>query len=197
MRDKQREIKIEQTMYSILGVMMRHQNDNVDFNNELLCKISPTDNDIIIDAVTRGLKNGYLAVDKKNYVITQEGIGLYEESMCRNEIVSDYASFRNEVLTGTTISGKQSRIDRAVLPTGGYYNKKENTQETRSIRGIETTLEIDKFMDNNGEDEDSMREGLESGRIGICYNGYPHIGEFHKAGDGYRAICKRCRSNKQ
>lgn len=192
MKNRQREFMVETTMYSMLGVMTRHR-DDINFTLPILNQILMSDGSVISDAVTMAIKEGYIDVANDRITTTEEGIDAYETATYRNAIVSDAETeFRNEVLTGTTYDGKQTIIDRAALP-GKSFSRDNGRIENNSIHGIEERRRLEQFVAATGETLDSVREGLESGRIGVCRNGgRPHFGKFHKNGRVYRTICARC-----
>lgn len=193
MKNKQREITVEQVLYSLIGVMIRHSND-INFDTSTLCEICKYGNDIVIDATTLGLRYEYLTIEKGNYSVTDQGNNAYEKATTQPSIISDAeAQFRDEVLTGITPYGKQTDIDRAALPRLGFVRDENKVQYNAAIR-VDEQMVFEQFLAATGETLDTVREGLESGRIGVCKaDGIPHWGKFDKAGDGYRPVCKRCR----
>lgn len=193
MKNKQREFLVETTMYSMLGVMTRHR-DDIDFTLPVLNQIIIADGGVISDAVTMAINEGYIDVANGRITTTEEGIDAYETATYRNAIVSDAETeFRNEVLTGTTYDGKQTDIERAALP-GKSFVRNNCSVENGSIHGIEDRRRLDQFIAATGETHESVLDGLESGRIGVCRNGgRPHFGKFHKDHGNYRTICSKCR----
>ena len=193
MENKQREITVEQVMYSLLGTMYRHR-DDVLFNQKILCTISPAEEGVVIDAVTMGLREGYIDLDRRNYRVTDEGIDAYERATIQSSIVSDAETqFRDEVLSGTTQHGKQTPIERAALPSGGFV-RETNRIANNAASLADANRVFEQFLAATGEDFDSVREGMNSGRIGVCRSGgIPHWGKFRSNGHGgFVTTCTRC-----
>lgn len=196
MKNKQREFNVETVMYSLLGTLLRHKDDGTNFTTEILNLICPADEDLILDAIMLATKNGYMTVENERRFITDEGIDAYETAIGRTSFVSSAESaFREEVLSGTTSDGKETPITRAALPSPGF-TKGPNRVERRAVNDCDDMAGFEQFLQKNGETEESAIDGLTTGRLGLCYNGRTHWGEFHRDGSGYRTVCKVCRRKK-
>lgn len=182
-----RQNLVEQVMYKIIG--------QLHFTG--LFTTDGIDSVIVSEAIGKGFELEYLISSDEDdipFMVSQDGIDSYIDAISRTSFLCGAdTEFRREALSGVDFRGKKSEIKNAALPS---HEKRYDTDRDRVMVSIvDEFKELEKFAKITGETESTLREGMESGRIGVCrHGGRPHWGKFHSDGKnrGFRTVCTNC-----
>jgi hypothetical protein len=190
-RDAKIELEVEKAMYSMLQILFL----GYELNSNNIGHALDAEENTAFGAVTRGLQCGFISLVRHHkYTLTEDGTREYLQALLDPRLKLDTTAFRNEVLTGMTRNGLETEIDNAVLPNNSA--PVDEKKDSDIVNAIDLIMELSRFSDANNETRESIVEGINSGRVGVCNKGKPHFGIFHKKGNGYRNVCRECRKSK-
>ncbi len=119
--------------------------------------------------------------------ISSQGREHLAGALIKPQIQISIRAWKDEVLSGMDSRGRQTKIDRAALPSPG---REQSTSESADeIIGREQTW--DRMARALGLSRGAFDDGVSEGRIRACKGG--HVGIFDRNGKGWRSLCRKCR----
>ena len=197
MTSAQSKIDIEVEAMLILQKLLQFQN-GVIWTASIFSDVMNHD----IEKVKAGLKylidRGYVRYSLGSYSKTDEGCEYYESARDKSSIQSSAGAWKFEALTGIDNRGKKSAIVNGAIPRGTFYPRESSDPESCFFEKEEQQkmkAREAKAAQLLGLSVEKFRELFEDGLIKLCMGASkndPHLGRFHRKGNGTRHMCVAC-----